>query len=190
VSADGTKASFVEDFTTQQAVPPGFDGLARVGTRLYVGNGVDIVLVPLDVSVQTAIQTNVMLTGPVEHWNIVNAAALGTINIDVATAGTWLYTQPATGSFFLNIRGDSTSTLSSKLSIGDTITVAFLNTSGATPYIPSGLSIDGVAVALIKWLDGLPLVSGTANSIDIYSYTITKTAATTYMVLANQVRYA
>jgi hypothetical protein len=125
-----------------------------------------------------------------ENWNIVASAATGTINFDARTASIWYYTSNATANFTLNIRGNSTTTLSSMLAVGDSITVAFFNTNGATAYYPNVFQIDGSAVTP-KWQGGTAPSAGNASSIDAYVYSIVKTAATpTYTVFGSQTRFA
>ena len=75
------------------------------------------------------------------------------------------------------------------MSIGQSLTVVFLNTNTASAFYPTAFQIDGSAVTP-KWQGGTAPSSGNANSIDSYSYTIIKTASATYTVLASQTRFA
>ncbi len=125
-----------------------------------------------------------------ERTNVVAAAATGTINYDVETAGIWYYTSNASGNHTLNFRFNASTTLSSKLAVGDAITLVWLNTNGATPYYPSVIQIDSVGVTP-KWQGGTTPIGGNASSIDAYVFAIIKTAATpTYTVIASQTKYA
>jgi hypothetical protein len=125
-----------------------------------------------------------ILIGPEERWNIVASAATGTIPIDVLTSTVWYYTTNASANHTLNFRGNSGTTLNSILNVGDSITVVWLNTNGTTAYYPSAFQIDGSAVTP-RWSGGTAPTAGNASSIDAYSFTIVKTAATpTYTVLA------
>ena len=131
-----------------------------------------------------------ILKSPQEVWTVSATAATGAINFDALTQGVLLYTTAATANFTLNFRGDATHTLDSMLAIGSVITVAFLNTNGATAYYPTAFSIDGVAVTP-KWAGGFAPTAGDASALDAYTFTIVKTAATpTYTVLASVVKYA
>jgi len=131
-----------------------------------------------------------ILVGPEERATVAAIAATGTIAYDALTQGVLYYTTNATANFTLNIRGNATTTLNSLLAVGDAITVAFLNTNGATPYYPTAYQIDGSAVTP-KWQGGIAPTGGNASSIDIYSVTIIKTAATpTYVALASQTKFA
>jgi hypothetical protein len=90
----------------------------------------------------------------------------------------------------LNIRGNSTTTLSSVLAVGDSITVVFLVQQGSTAYYGSTFQVDGSTI-VPKWQTGTAPTGGNASSIDAYVYTIIKTAATpTYTVLASQTKFA
>ena len=143
--------------------------------------------------------TNKTLTDPVvngaildqteENWNIVASAATGTINFDVKTASIWYYTSNATANHTVNVRGDSSTTLASLLNTGDSITVVWANTNGTTAYYPSAFQVDGSSITP-KWQGGTAPTGGNASAIDLYSYTIVKTAATpTYTVFASQTQF-
>ena len=138
-----------------------------------------------------SLSTNGTLTSPKETIEIVAAGSTGTINLDTLTASVEYYTGNASANWILNVRGSGAATLNSTMAIGEQISVVYLNTNGATAYIPSaaGFEIDSVAVTP-KWLGGTAPASGTINGIDAYVYTIIKTAASTYTVLASQNKFA
>ena len=134
--------------------------------------------------------TNSILVSPEERTTVSATAATGTINFDAVTQSVLYYTTNATANWTLNVRGSSGATLSSMLAVGDAITVVFLNTNGATAYYPTVYQIDGSAVTP-KWQGGTAPSAGNASSIDAYSLTIIKTAATpTYTVLGSQTKFA
>jgi len=116
-------------------------------------------------------------------------AATGTINYDVTTQSVLYYTVNSSANFTINIRGNSTTTLNSILSTGQAITVVFMNTNGSTAYYNNAVTIDGSSVTP-KWQGGTAPTFGNASSIDIYTYTVIKTASATYTVLASQVQFA
>lgn len=128
--------------------------------------------------------TSAVVVGPEERTTVSATAATGTIAFNLLTQGVLYYTTDASANFTLNFRGSATATLSSILAVGDSISAVFLNTNGATPYYPTVYQIDGSAVTP-KWSGGTAPAAGNASSIDAYSFTIIKTAATpTYTVLA------
>jgi hypothetical protein len=140
-------------------------------------------------AITTGTMTGTIVDQLEENWNIVASAATGTINFDVKTASIWYYTSNATANHTVNVRGDGSTTLSSLLAVGDSITVVWANTNGTTAYYPNVFQIDGSSVTP-KWQGGTAPSSGNASAIDIYAYTIVKTAATpTYTVFASQTQF-
>lgn len=141
-------------------------------------------------TITTPTITYPLITSAEEVWNVVASAATGTINIDTNTSSAWYYTSNATANHTLNFRGASGTTLSSLVAVGSSITIAWANTNGATAYYPNVIQIDGSTVTP-KWLGGTAPTAGNASSIDLYVFTIVKTAATpTYTVFASQSRFA
>jgi hypothetical protein len=100
------------------------------------------------------------------------------------------YTANATANFTLNIKGNATVSMASLLAVGDSATVVFMAQQGATAYYANVYQIDGAAVTP-KWQGGNAPTSGNASSIDCYSVTVIKTAATpTYTALASVVKFS
>jgi hypothetical protein len=129
---------------------------------------------------------NSVIKGIEEDINVVASAATGTIDFDVDTASIWYYTTDATADFTLNFRFSSGVSLDTALATGDSITLVFLNTNGATPYYPDVIQIDGSAVT-----PKVPatISAGNASAIDAYSFTIIKTASATFTVLETQTKF-
>ena len=157
-------------------------------TGLTAGTGITITN-PSGPVPTIALSTGATLTSPKELIQIVTAGSTGPINIDTLTASVEYYNVNATGAFTLNVRGDGSTTLNSLMAIGEQISVVYLNKNGATPYYPTSFSIDTV-VQTPLWLGGTAPSAGNANSTDVYVYTIIKTAASTYTVLASQSKFA
>jgi hypothetical protein len=134
--------------------------------------------------------TTSVLISPEERTTVAAVAATGTIAFDALTQSVLFYTSNASANWTLNIRGNSGSTLNSILATGDAITVTHLVTQGSTAYYNNAVQIDGVSVTP-KWQNGAAPANGSTNSIDVYTYTIIKTAATpTYTVIASQSKFA
>ena len=83
----------------------------------------------------------------------------------------------------------TTGTLNSILAVGQSVTCSLLVTNGATAYYPSTIQVDGSTVTP-KWQTGTAPTAGNANSVDVYTFAIVKTANLTYTVLASQVKFA
>ena len=124
-----------------------------------------------------------------EPTTISAIASTGTINYDVATQSIVYYTTNATANWTMNFRALSSATLNSLMSIGQTITVTFMATQGATAYYNSAVTIDGTSVTP-KWQSGITPNAGNTNSVDTYTYAIIKTGNAAFTVLASQTRYA
>jgi uncharacterized protein YaiE (UPF0345 family) len=135
------------------------------------------------------ILTNKELKSPTETANIVASAATGTINFNTETSTIWYYTSNASANHTVNFRHSSSATLDSVLSVGESITVVWMNTNGTTAYYPNAITIDGTAVTP-KWSGGTAPSSGNASSVDIYAFNILKTASATFLVLGSQSRFA
>jgi trimeric autotransporter adhesin len=124
-----------------------------------------------------------------EQMTISATAATGTINFDAASQSVLYYTSNASGNFTMNVRATSGTTLNNSMVVGQSLTVAFLNTNGGTAYYQTGFQVDGSSVTP-KWQGGTAPTAGNASSIDSYVYTIIKTAASTFTVLAAQTKFA
>lgn len=161
-------------------------GLSGGGTSGSVTLGIDSTVATLT---GTQTLTNKTLTSPIEiapkeRTTVTATAATGTINFDLSTQAILFFTTNASANFTLNFRGNGATTLNSLLTVSDAISAVFLNTNGATAFYPTAFQIDGSAVTP-KFSGGTAPAAGNASSIDAYSFTIIKTAATpTYTVLA------
>ena len=116
-------------------------------------------------------------------------ASTGVINYDVATQSVLYYTTDATGNFTLNFRGSSTTTLNNLLANGESVSVTFLCTNGASAYYNSVVTIDGTTV-IPKWQGGQAPTIGNPNAVDIYNMVIVKTATNTYTVFGSLTKFA
>jgi hypothetical protein len=116
-------------------------------------------------------------------------AATGTIAYDVTTQSVLYYTSNASGNFTVNFRGSSGTSLDTIMATGESVSVTFLVTNGATAYYNSAVQVDGSSVTP-KWQGGTAPTSGNANSIDSYTYVIIKTGSATFTVLAVQTKFA
>ena len=135
-----------------------------------------------------ALADNPTLTSPKETANITAVAATGAIDLDVLTASVNIRTVDATGDWTINVRGDVSTTLDSIMTTGEQISVVFESPIGATAYEPTAFNVDGSAVTPL-WLGG-SAPTGNINSTDVYIYTIRKTGAATFTVLASQNKFA
>jgi hypothetical protein len=124
-----------------------------------------------------------------EFITVSATAATGTINFDAITQSVLYYTTDASDDWTLNVRGDSGTTLDSIMSTGESITVAFLVTQGATAYYQTDFEVDGSAVTP-KWQGGSAPTEGNASGIDAYVINIIKTGSATFTALASITQFA
>jgi hypothetical protein len=137
----------------------------------------------------TASETVTFNASAIEEVSVQAAAASGTVTLDCKTNSVFYYTSNATGNWTLNFRGDGATTMNTFLAVGKSATVVFLATQGVTAFFANAFQVDGAAVTP-KWLGGSAPTGGNASSIDSYSFTIIKTAASTYTILASVARFA
>ena len=133
---------------------------------------------------------NIIIQRAYEKYVTVASGTTGTINFDVLDQSILYYTVDSSANFTLNIRGNSTTSLNTILPINDTVTVAFLNTVGATAYVINSFTIDSTSVTP-QYVGGNAPTSGTrlTSATQSYTYTIMKSAANTYTVLGSLVEY-
>lgn len=133
--------------------------------------------------------TNPLITGIRETATISATAATGTVNYDTLTQAVLYYTSNASANWTVNFRGNSTNTLNSLMSTGQSFSATFLVTQGATAYYNTAVQVDGASVTP-KWQGGFAPSFGNASSVDIYTYAIIKTGSGAFTVLGSQTRFA
>jgi hypothetical protein len=177
--------------------------LANAGTALTTVSATELgYLDGVTSAVQTQIDTKAAssaptLTSPIvispeERTTVSATAATGTVNFDALTQGVLYYTSNASANWTLNVRGNSGTTLNSILATGDALTVSFLVTNGSTAYYQTAFNIDGTTSGVtLEYSGGTVPASGNASSVDVYTFTIIKTASATYTVFgAGPIKYA
>ena len=138
--------------------------------------------------------TNKTLTTPVvgtllESVTIVAAPATGTINLDLSTTDKYYYTVNATANWTFNFRSSDAATLDSLMSVGQSIRIQVLITNGAPAFYPNVHQVDGsVVTPLFK--SSVAFATGVINSVNVYEYTIIKTAPATFTITAEQTSFA
>jgi hypothetical protein len=147
-------------------------GAAQAGTNTDITS-----LQPLNYAIETA--------------TVVASALTGTINVNTITQSVLYYTTSASANWIINLRGDGSTTLNSLLSTGQAVTVVVLGTIGATGYYNTQVQIDGTTSGVTtRWQGGTAPTVGNTSSIDVYTYTVIKTASATYTVLASLTKFA
>ena len=135
----------------------------------------------------------------VKFWNMAEQMSLPGIipgstgntivQIDLANAAVYYFTTAATNNWTVNFRMSSSTLLNSGMGNSESVSAVVMVTQGTTPYYANITQIDGVTI-IPKWQDGLVPVTGNASAVDVYNYTIIKTANATYTVLGSQSKFA
>jgi len=143
----------------------------------------------LTVSGVTVLSSRGTIKALFETVTTTGSAPATTTNFDVITQAVQFYTSNADKNFTFNVRGDSSNSLDSILSTGQSATIALLVTNGSTGYRPTTFQVDGSNVTP-KWQGGTAPTAGNANSVDNYVLNIVKTGSATFTVFASQSKFA
>ena len=199
LKGNGTSAFTAATAGTDYLAPPSGTAILKANSSGALANataGTDYVA-PGTATTFTATQTfsgtssvtALVLNDAAEVVTVSATAATGTINYDVTTQSVVYYTSSASANWTVNFRGSSGTSLNTLMSTGQSMTVAFLVTQGATAYYNNAITIDGSSVTP-KYQGGTAYTSGNVSSIDAYTYTIIKTGSATFTVLASQTKFA
>ena len=181
-----TTSTFTDAATFDGAVTVG--GAATLGSAIVSGAalfnsttefkaGIDIQQV-----IETANVSAIVIGG--------DGTSVGNTTFDVLEGAVKYHTANVANNWTLNVRGNSTVMLDSVMSTGNTLSLSYIASQNATnTFYQTNMEIDGSAVTP-KWQGGSAPTAGNANSLDVYSFTIIKTAANTYTVLGSQTQFA
>lgn len=159
------------------------DGLVRVITVADGGN------VGVGATTQPALKLDVLggfrFAGEaLENVKITAGTLLANQNINLADGMVHYFTSNETGISTANIRIDGSTSLNSRMDIGNTAAVTILITPNSVGY-STCINIDG-SFNDVKWLGGTGITTGSTSGIDAYTYQIIKTASSTFTVLGNR----
>jgi hypothetical protein len=124
-----------------------------------------------------------------ERLNVSSTALSGTIDLDVLSGTLFYYTTNASADWSFNVRGSLSTSLNSILPTNKSVILTILSTQGSSSYYASTFKIDNTTV-VPKWQNGSTPSSGYANSINAYTYSILKTADSTFTVLASLTKFS
>ena len=122
-----------------------------------------------------------------ERANIVPTAPPAVTNLDLLTAPILYFTSNTTQNLTANIRGNATIPLNDLLSVGQSSTFVIF-VPNATAFYVNTVKVDNTSLTPY-WQGGFTITSGNANSIDIYTFAVLKTANATFKIFASQVKY-
>lgn len=129
-----------------------------------------------------------LLTNAGEVVTILASVPSSPVAFNITNQSVGYVTTNATGNWTLAITASPTTTLNSIMSVGQSVTIAYLAQCGATAYYNNAVTIDGTSVTPV-WQNGAPTF-GYASSLNVYTYTIIKTSTTpTWTVLASLTQF-
>ena len=167
-----------------------FAGVSNGNAYIYYDNAEKLSTTSTGINViGTAVTDGVTVDGTLdieEVFEFVNTgtSSTGTITFSVVIQGIQYYTANQTANRTINF-----SNVNSSLAIGQSVTGTVLLTQGSTAYYLNAYQVDGSTVTP-KWSGGSAPTEGNASGIDVYTFTIIKTADATFTVLASQTQFA
>ena len=114
----------------------------------------------------------------------------GTPNFNVKDYQVMLYRGNSGGNWGVNFRGDGSTSLSSLLSDGESVTCTIFSQNGGSTHYNNSWSIDGSGITPL-WVGGFGTPSnGVANVMEVYTYTIIKVGGGGWRMYASQNYYS
>ena len=158
---------------------------------LYYDNAVKIATTTSGIDVTgTAVTDGVTVDGTLDIEEVYEKVTVG----GNTGSGDYTFDTTAQGVVFLNTnqtanRAINLSNVNSNLETGQSVTCTVITNQGSTAYYFNAYKVDGSTVTP-KWSGGAAPTAGNASSIDVYTFTIIKTANATFTVLASQTQFA
>jgi hypothetical protein len=156
-------------------------------TNIGIANGT---IVSVDLADQSVISSklasnlNISLTRVLEEANINSIAIGGNVNIDVTDSTVFFFNANTTANVTFNVRANTQNTFDSITAIGETTSLAIAVKHGDVRH-EANLSIDGVVQTIYYAANTRPAnVSISSAEINLFSYSIFKTAANVYTVIS------
>jgi hypothetical protein len=171
----------------------GEDGIRVVAdsaVTLYFDNADKLATTSTGINVTgTAVTDGVTVDGTLDIEEVyesvpTDTSTTGTITFNTINQGIVYFTANQTANRTINF-----SNVNANLAIGKSVTCSVLTTQGGTAYYLSAYQVDGSTVTP-KWSGGSAPTGGNANSLDVYTFTIIKTADSAFTVLASQTQFA
>ena len=175
---DLVNAAFIKANTPSTTANAAFD---QANAAFIQANTANTILID---STRLAPNLKLSIVQVLETANIFATPISGNVNIDIGNNTSYFFSANVAGNVTFNLRGTTTVSFDTTVAIGKTASVAIALQQGSTKY-KANLYIDGV-LQTPYWLGNSAPGYATSQqqSIDVYTYTVFKTAATTYSILA------
>ena len=140
-----------------------------------------------------AVRSNLNIQTVTETANIFSTAIGGNVILALANNSSYYFAANPTANISFDLRANNQAggDLNGFMVTGQMISVGIMLSQGATPY-RANLMIDGVLqTANTRWSGNVnPAFGGTANGIDVYSFSVLKRGANSYIILASNTAFA
>ena len=140
-----------------------------------------------------AVRSNLNIQTVTETANIHTTAIGGNVILALANNSSYYFAANPTANISFDLRANNQAggDLNGFMVTGQMISVGIMLSQGATPY-RANLMIDGVLqTANTRWSGNVnPAFGGTANGIDVYSFSVLKRDANSYIILASNTAFA
>ncbi len=142
----------------------------------------------------TAVTEGVTVNGSLDIEEVKERVETGTsttggLNFSFLDGAIVNLTSNQTANRTINFRGNGSNTLNSIMSTGQSMTGTVIAKQGGTAYYLNAYQVDGSTITP-EWSGGSAPTAGNADSLDVYTFTIIKTADATFTVLASQTQFA
>jgi hypothetical protein len=160
---------------------------ATAGTD-YVAPTVATVFTAKQTFSATSTSLGAVIGAAAEPTNVTGAVLGSSVNLYLSSGSVLMSNVAQTSNWSLNVAHSSGTTLNSVMAVGEAVTVVVLALQGSTAYYHTSMTVDGSAVTPY-WAGSSAPTAGNANGYDSYTFTIIKTAASTFTVLASLTDY-
>lgn len=127
---------------------------------------------------------SISLSRVLESANINSIGIGGNVNIDVADSTVFFFNANTTANVTFNLRANTQNTFDSVTAIGETTSLAIAVKHGTVRH-EANLAIDGIVQTIYYAANTRPAnVSISSAEINLFSYSVFKTAANTYTVIS------
>lgn len=162
--------------------------------RLQLGNGSSEEGV-LDVQGGSYFGNTVIIAGSTSVKNMFETAIVdptvlsGNVVINILSGSVYYFPNSAASPWTFNVRGNANTPINGVMAVGQSLTFVCGCTQGPQAYFTNKLLVDGQYV-YPKWQGGAAPVAGNAGSVDMYYFTLIKTASAQYTAFASITRFA
>jgi len=125
--------------------------------------------------------------GPLTERAVISADAISTDNNCSIDSGLVHYRTANLGGSSNTVSITSSVGVNTVMSTGDTMSLTVIHAVNSSSSYINNLTVDGLAVTE-TWIGGSEPSDGGTSGVDIYAFTIIKTASDTYTVIGNQTK--